>query len=295
MSEKMNEIIKQLSKPFPIDELYYRIGVKSKKKDKATALWYVTKQMVIERLNEVVGAENWCDEYKEWHSSNKPELNLEALKIAFTKEKYDKDGEIIGETFDRKNYSKFIKNYYGDNQICGLSIKIDGEWVTKWDGSDATNTEEIKGGLSDSFKRAATKWGIALYLYLLGKYPSFYYSIDSYGNFVDVPKLPKEFINKFYNQKDYKNKVQSEELLKMFDAEKEKNRILTEENAKLKKGSFVPKTEAQRKQLFALVNEKKLDNQIKLIIAEKFDVSSSKDLDRKQTAQLIDDLKNNKF
>jgi hypothetical protein len=47
---------------------------------------------------------------------------------------------------------------------CGLSIRVDGEWVTKWDGADNTNVESIKGGMTDAFKRAARKWGIGRYL-----------------------------------------------------------------------------------------------------------------------------------
>lgn len=51
--------------------------------------------------------------------------------------------------------------------LCGLSIRIDGEWVTKWDGAENTNIEAVKGGLSGSMKRAAVQWGIGRYLYLL--------------------------------------------------------------------------------------------------------------------------------
>src|SRR4051812_7105049 len=34
--------------------------------------------------------------------------------------------------------------------LCGISIKVDEEWVTKWDGAENTDIESIKGGLSDS-------------------------------------------------------------------------------------------------------------------------------------------------
>lgn len=50
---------------------------------------------------------------------------------------------------------------------CGLSLKIDGEWITKWDGANHTTVEPIKGGLSDAMKRAAVQWGIGRYLYHL--------------------------------------------------------------------------------------------------------------------------------
>lgn len=60
--------------------------------------------------------------------------------------------------------------------LCGLSIKNDGEWVTKWDGAANTEVKEggkldddtnIKGGLSASMKRAGVQWGIGRYLYNL--------------------------------------------------------------------------------------------------------------------------------
>lgn len=51
--------------------------------------------------------------------------------------------------------------------LCGLSIRVNDEWVTKWDGADNTDIEAIKGGLSDSMKRAAVQWGIGRYLYHL--------------------------------------------------------------------------------------------------------------------------------
>lgn len=49
--------------------------------------------------------------------------------------------------------------------LCGIGIKIDGEWVWKWDGADKSDIEAIKGGLSGAEKRAAVKWGIGRYLY----------------------------------------------------------------------------------------------------------------------------------
>ncbi len=52
--------------------------------------------------------------------------------------------------------------------MCGLSIRTDGEWVTKWDGASNTDVEAVKGGLSGAMKRAAVQWGIGRYLYDLG-------------------------------------------------------------------------------------------------------------------------------
>lgn len=51
--------------------------------------------------------------------------------------------------------------------ICGLSVRCNGEWITKWDGAENTQVESVKGGLSDSMKRAGVQWGIGRYLYNL--------------------------------------------------------------------------------------------------------------------------------
>lgn len=51
--------------------------------------------------------------------------------------------------------------------LCGISIRIGEEWVTKWDGAENTDMEAVKGGLSSAMKRAAVQWGIGRYLYNL--------------------------------------------------------------------------------------------------------------------------------
>lgn len=48
-----------------------------------------------------------------------------------------------------------------------ISIKFDGEWVSKTDGAGDTDVEGEKGSLSDALKRTAVKWGIGRYLYRL--------------------------------------------------------------------------------------------------------------------------------
>jgi hypothetical protein len=77
----------------------------------------------------------------------------------------DRLDEVVGPANWRNEYAKGPEG----GVLCGLSIKIDGEWVTKWDGAENTDIESIKGGLSDSMKRAAVQWGIGRYLYELGE------------------------------------------------------------------------------------------------------------------------------
>lgn len=52
-----------------------------------------------------------------------------------------------------------------DGTLCGVSIRVGNEWVTKWDGAENTQIEKFKGGLSSAMKRAAVQWGIGRYLY----------------------------------------------------------------------------------------------------------------------------------
>lgn len=62
------------------------------------------------------------------------------------------------------------KNRYDDFKdgiICTISCLIEGQWVEKADGAEQTDIESLKGGLSNSMKRAAVQWGIGRYLYKL--------------------------------------------------------------------------------------------------------------------------------
>lgn len=54
--------------------------------------------------------------------------------------------------------------------VCELSLRIDGEWVTRSDGASTTHIEPVKGGISDALKRAGNAWGIGRYLYYMPKW-----------------------------------------------------------------------------------------------------------------------------
>jgi hypothetical protein len=74
--------------------------------------------------------------------------------------------EVLGIGAWTNAYSP-LPNSVGDGALCGLSIKIDGEWITKYDGADNTAVESTKGGLSGAMKRAAVLFGVGRYLYNL--------------------------------------------------------------------------------------------------------------------------------
>lgn len=87
--------------------------------------------------------------------------------------------------------------------IATLSLRINGEWISKQDGADSTDIEPVKGALSGAFKRACAVWGIGEYLYDVG---------DSWAQFSengtqrariegqtyrwDPPKLSPQFLPK---------------------------------------------------------------------------------------------------
>lgn len=116
--------LQALTKPFRPFDVEWRVGRAGKRGEKvwAKVLAYITNRAIMERLDAVVGPENWKNDYREGP---------------------------------------------GGGVLCGIAIRIDGDWVWKWDGAENTEIESVKGGLSGSMKRAAVQWGIGRYLYNL--------------------------------------------------------------------------------------------------------------------------------
>jgi len=46
-----------------------------------------------------------------------------------------------------------------------VSVRINGEWVSKSDIGSPSNVEREKGAVSDAFKRASVAWGVGRHLY----------------------------------------------------------------------------------------------------------------------------------
>lgn len=119
------EIQRALAQPFAPEDLEWRLQKAYEEQMRGIAVPYVTNRAIQNRLDEVVGADNWYNDYKPWHGAGKKEA-----------------------------------------QICGISIYFEGRgFITKWDGAEDTDIEPVKGGLSDSMKRAAVQWGIGRVLY----------------------------------------------------------------------------------------------------------------------------------
>lgn len=130
----------------------------------------------------------------------------------------DRLDEVCGIENWRNEYVELIM---GNGFLCGISIRIDGEWVTKWNGANNTEFEPIKGGISGAGKRTGSTWGVGRYLYNL---PERWADICGNGAFngsfkfkekgtgkkkthymkYDVPKMSKEFLPSGYKYPDGK-------------------------------------------------------------------------------------------
>ena len=144
-----------LSKPFAPEDLEWRIQVTSKDKTSGLAVPYVTNRAIQDRLDDVVGPENWHNEYKPWHGNGKHE-----------------------------------------GQICGISIYFEGRgFITKWNGAEDTDIEPVKGGLSDSMKRAAVQWGIGRVLY---KMNPIWVGIEQKGSSYMIKDFERTRLNNVY-------------------------------------------------------------------------------------------------
>lgn len=53
----------------------------------------------------------------------------------------------------------------GSKLACEIGIKIGDQWIWRGDGAGDSDVEAEKGAFSDSFKRAAVRWGVGRYLY----------------------------------------------------------------------------------------------------------------------------------
>ena len=122
--------LSKLAEPFEESDVEWRVassGVNSDNEIYCRCIAYCTSRAIQRRLDEVCGPENWKNEQMTVH-----ELRTGPIAV----------------------------------QV-GISIRIGGEWVTKWDVSNTTQIEPVKGGFSGAMKRAGAQWGIGRYLYQL--------------------------------------------------------------------------------------------------------------------------------
>lgn len=101
----------------------------------------------------------------EWRVGATNKEKTKGLALAFVTNRAIQNR--LDEVFGCFGWKNEYREWRGNAQLCGISVKYDGEWITKWDGASDTDFEPTKGGLSDAMKRAAYQWGIGRYLYNL--------------------------------------------------------------------------------------------------------------------------------
>lgn len=150
------EIFAELKLPFAPEDLEWRLQQVNTEKPWGIAVPYVTNRAIQNRLDDVAGPDNWYNEYKPWHSSGKKE-----------------------------------------SQLCGISIYFEEtqRWVTKWDGAEDSDIEPVKGGLSDSMKRAAVQWGIGRILYEMD---AVFVDVEQRGKTWIIPKKEQPKLDNAY-------------------------------------------------------------------------------------------------
>ncbi len=69
------------------------------------------------------------------------------------------------DAFGPEGWQDTYREWKGKGVMCTLSVKCEDGWISKEDGADDTAIESTKGGISDSLKRCAVKFGVARDLY----------------------------------------------------------------------------------------------------------------------------------
>ena len=98
--------------------------------------------------------------------------------------------QLLDDVCGPENWSD---DYYESKgkQFCKIGIRINNEWVSKSDSGEPSSMSSTKGESSDSFKRAAVKWGINRTAYKVGEvklpckmFSEKPYPVDESGKFI---------------------------------------------------------------------------------------------------------------
>lgn len=160
MNEKSEErdVWKELAAPFHTSDVKFRVQAMSG--NQALLLPYVDSRAVQNRLDSVLGVENWEDDYEEYQA---PTVAIPAdTAAAAGYNSYTKSN-------DARDTATLIQDYYQKGTLCRLRVRknLEAPWIMKTGIADNTDIEGMKGGESQALRRAAVKYGVARYLYEL--------------------------------------------------------------------------------------------------------------------------------
>lgn len=130
-------------------------------------------------------AEPFPPEDIEWRvgSTNADKTKGMALPYITARAAMNRYDSVMGPENWRDEYIQIQGGFLG-----GISLRIDGEWITKWDAGNDSDIEPIKGGVSDAYKRASVKWGLGRYLYDI---PIQWVPIEPIGGSWKLSKIPQ--------------------------------------------------------------------------------------------------------
>lgn len=97
-----------------------------------------------------------------WKVQTAKSWGCECVAYIDARQVMDLLNEVVGPENWQDHYREVAGKIY-----CELSLRVDGEWVSKSDCGSASTFESEKGQASDAFKRTAVKWGIGRFLYTL--------------------------------------------------------------------------------------------------------------------------------
>ena len=97
--------------------------------------------------------------------------------------------ERLDDAFSPGGWQNTFEKWSEKGVKCGIGVRVDSEWVWKFDGADETAIESTKGGFSDSMKRCAVQWGLGRDLY---KYPRVFIE----GEHKYIPDWANEMLDK---------------------------------------------------------------------------------------------------
>lgn len=159
------ELRRRLSEPFAASDVEWRITKTRNQNSEGLAVAFIDGRAVQNRLDDVVGPFFWRTRFIPWHQYVPKPAKYEQV---------DTPKAPVS------------------SQLCGLSIYHEerGEWIEKIDGAENTDIETIKGGISDSFKRAAVLWGIGRYLYDI---PAVWTALDRYKQILRPAELSQHY------------------------------------------------------------------------------------------------------
>lgn len=155
--EKWQEI---MSAPITPEEMEWKVQSKTLKNDKCKSLYvcYFTRAVAIARLNEAFGL-NWSASYTTGGFVHHKEYGDGTEDVTYTE--------------------------------CTIHVLTDNGLISRSDRASSSDVEPAKSGVSNSFKRAVSKYGMGLELY---KYPKVYVECTGSGQSKNGYYAPKDSV-----------------------------------------------------------------------------------------------------